>query len=398
MKLLFFLHSFGIGGAERRCAMIAGSFADRGDDVTAVLLDSPEVLYPIENRIRVIFLPAGDTIGTEIKPRGKSWDDPSLALDRKVSEVRSKEDIRSRPNDYSVEDLMAIIRSYSERIRAFVGSYPEHIVISWVTIYSVSCAIALSGLPNRFIFVECNAPGAEFPEDHLFNTLKKKWYPRARTAIFQTEEQMKFYGYLDRTAKYVIANPIRELGIPRYSGERRHIIVNFCRLRKSKRLTLLIDAFDIFRRDHPDYRLHIYGEGPEKDSILDHIRSKALSDCVSVIDFDINVHQKVYDCAMFVSSSLFEGLSNSMLEAMAVGLPVVCTDCRGGGARSVIKNGQNGLLVPVENPVALSEAMKRIADAPKLAEKLSKNAYLIGDKLSGDRILGKWDQAIRIPD
>jgi glycosyltransferase involved in cell wall biosynthesis len=93
---------------------------------------------------------------------------------------------------------------------------------------------------------------------------------------------------------------------------------------------------------------------------------------------------------MFVSSSLFEGMSNSMLEAMSIGLPVVCTDCYGGGASAVIRDGENGLLVPVENAAALAEAMMRIARDPSLANRLSENAVRIKDTLAKEKICRLW--------
>ena len=97
---------------------------------------------------------------------------------------------------------------------------------------------------------------------------------------------------------------------------------------------------------------------------------------------------------MFVSSSDYEGMSNSMLEAMAMGLPCVCTDCPAGGARAVIKDGENGLLTPVGDSHALYLAMKKIAENPGLANKLSQNSVKIRNKQSVDKIIKKWMELI----
>ena len=97
---------------------------------------------------------------------------------------------------------------------------------------------------------------------------------------------------------------------------------------------------------------------------------------------------------MFVSSSDFEGMSNSMLEAMALGLPCVCTDCPAGGARAVIKDGENGLLTPVGDSHALYLAMKKVAENPELAAKLSKNSVKIREEQSVDKIIKKWMELI----
>ena len=97
---------------------------------------------------------------------------------------------------------------------------------------------------------------------------------------------------------------------------------------------------------------------------------------------------------MFVSSSDYEGLSNSMLEAMAIGLPTVCTDCPVGGARMVIRDGENGLLVPVGDREALAAAMCRVADDRALAETLSQNGRTLREKLSIGVIADEWERLI----
>ena len=93
---------------------------------------------------------------------------------------------------------------------------------------------------------------------------------------------------------------------------------------------------------------------------------------------------------MFVSSSDYEGLSNSMLEAMAIGLPCVCTDCLGGGAREVIKDRENGLIVPMNDAEAMCRAMKEYIEDPALAEKCSLNAAAIREELSVEKITRQW--------
>ena len=97
---------------------------------------------------------------------------------------------------------------------------------------------------------------------------------------------------------------------------------------------------------------------------------------------------------MFVSSSNYEGMSNSMLEAMAMGIPCVCTDCPAGGARAVIKDGKNGLLTPVGDAHALCKAMKRIAKNPDLASKLSQNSVKIRETQSVEKIIEEWMELI----
>ena len=142
--------------------------------------------------------------------------------------------------------------------------------------------------------------------------------------------------------------------------------------------------------DYPDYILQIYGDGPEKQSLLNYIISKELDDRVLIRSHVPDIHNSIRDCTMFVSTSDWEGLSNSMLEAMAIGLPTVCTDCDGGGARMMIQDHVNGLLVPKGDVQAVYQAMKKIIEDEELAEKLSINCSKLKEELSVDNIVNEW--------
>jgi glycosyltransferase involved in cell wall biosynthesis len=77
---------------------------------------------------------------------------------------------------------------------------------------------------------------------------------------------------------------------------------------------------------------------------------------------------------MFVLSSDYEGISNSLLEALSIGLPSISTDCPCGGSRYLIQNGVNGFLVPVGDAEKMAEAMRQIADDPVLAVEMGLKA------------------------
>lgn len=79
---------------------------------------------------------------------------------------------------------------------------------------------------------------------------------------------------------------------------------------------------------------------------------------------------------------------------MAIGLPTICTDCPAGGARAIIKDHENGILVPVDDVQAMADAMKEVADNPELSEKLSINGTKIREVLSVDKIVNQWMEII----
>ena len=98
---------------------------------------------------------------------------------------------------------------------------------------------------------------------------------------------------------------------------------------------------------------------------------------------------------MFVLSSDFEGLSNSMIEALALGIPTIATDCPIGGSRMVIENGVNGYLVPIRNKERLADAMIDIASHPDVQRRFSEQSSLLRQKLSAPSIARQWLSVIQ---
>ena len=140
--------------------------------------------------------------------------------------------------------------------------------------------------------------------------------------------------------------------------------------------------------------MHVFGKADEKEKIVQYVSDKGLNKWISFFDFDVNIHSKIVDYAMFVTSSDREGMSNSMLEAMAIGLPTISTDCPAGAARMLIENYVNGIVVPMRDPQAMYEAMKYIIEHPQEAEQMSIRATEIRDKLSMSRIGEQWARAL----
>lgn len=217
--------------------------------------------------------------------------------------------------------------------------------------------------------------------------------------VSQTDYTSDYFKKLGANNIRVIGNPLA-LATPVYYGERSNRIVNFCRISKEKRLDLLIKAFSVFRNDFPDYCIDIYGnivtqaEAEHRTELLNLIDSLGLTDCVKIHDARKDIHEVVKDASMFISTSDFEGLSNTMIEAMALGLPCICTDCDGGGAREYIENGINGLLIPKDDEAALIEAMKIFASDRAFAEKCGQNAATVREKLEIKNIITQWQNVI----
>lgn len=220
-------------------------------------------------------------------------------------------------------------------------------------------------------------------------------YKRADHMVFQSFDVCDWYKQTYGINGSVIFNPIKENLPQPYEGERQKKIVNFCRISSVKNLPLLMKSFSRFLHEHPEYELYIYGDVDESakeygNKIIEELSLLPCKEKIHISPAIYNIHDIVKDYAMFVSSSDYEGMSNSMIEAMAIGLPTICTDCPAGGARAVIKDHENGLLVPIKDEIALCNAMSEIAANPDLANSLSSAASVIRYKQSADTIAQKW--------
>lgn len=123
-----------------------------------------------------------------------------------------------------------------------------------------------------------------------------------------------------------------------------------------------------------DVRFDVIGDGPERQQMLYTIRDLDLSDRVRLLGRlpPEKVREHLWNADAFLLSSLSEGISNAVLEAMSCGLPVVTTDC--GGMAEAVRNGVDGYVVPVRSAPAMADALERLARDPALAATLAASA------------------------
>lgn len=347
LDIVFVSNALANGGAARVISVLAKAFSEQGSKVGVAVYSTFPGEYPLP----------GD-IAKEYGPKGNS----GTAKARRIAWLRSV----ARRN-------------------------PDSTIVAFEYFVNMQTLMACAGLPNRVVVSERNDParvGSNFPTGWL----RERLYRRADMLVCQTDEAASYFS--DRVNKCVILNPLKE-GLPSpYAGERRKAVVTFCRLERQKNLPMLVRAFARFHEAYPDYTLEIYGDGKEHDGLAPLIDDLGLADVARICPGRPDIHDAVRDAAMFVLPSDYEGLSNSMLEAMAIGLPVICTDCPCGGARMVIEDGESGLLVPVGDEEALVDAMVRMASSPALTVKLSHNAAVLRERLSASKICSKWMRVI----
>lgn len=245
---------------------------------------------------------------------------------------------------------------------------------------------------RRVLLSERNYP-AEFYKTQKAMDEATDYYRRADKVVFQTEAAAVCFPDLDPRKVAVIPNAVPPQD-ERWRGAQGKGISFAGRLDTQKNPEMLLRSFALFSDARPGYRLDVYGDGPMRG------RLESLAEELGVGQ-SVFFHGKVADVAarlsgslMYVSTSDYEGISNSMLEAMGMGMPCVCTDCAGGGARLAIDDGESGLLVPRGDEAAMARAMGRVADDPVFAAHLSWGAMETASKFAPEGIYGRWAELL----
>lgn len=212
--------------------------------------------------------------------------------------------------------------------------------------------------------------------------------------VFQTEGAKSAYGKGLQNRSVVIPNPIfinGEIPVAKQC-QRNKTVVSVGRLdNHQKRYDVMLKAFALFSEKHPEYVLKLYGSGPDEDTIRAWVRDMNLTDKVRFMGVSKQPMQDIADDGMFLITSDYEGISNALLEAMAVGLPCVSTDHSPGGARLLITDHENGLLAPIGDSEALAKAMCEFVDNSALAEKCGEKAKNVLERFAPARIIDMWE-------
>lgn len=301
----------------------------------------------------------------------------------------------SVPARYAYLSIFAQYHTEIKALKEKLQNEPVTKVISFLQPSVPITLIATKKLPNRIVISERGDPKRLLKKRYGYNFIKK-YYQRADAVVFQTNDAKTAYPDNISAKGTVIFNPINDKLPEPYHGERTKYITTFCRISRQKNLPVLVEAFAEFHKEFEDYRLKIIGEPQNDDDRASLAEAKTLANKLGITDyidfmpFSAQVHGLIIRDAMYVNSSDYEGMSNAMLEAMAIGMPVICTDCPIGGANAVINNNKNGILTEVGNAKELCDAMKRIASDSKFADKLSHNASQIRYNLSLDNTARKW--------
>lgn len=332
-KVALFLPSLRGGGAERVMVNLARGFAEQGLKVDLVLARAEgPYLTQVSPEVRVVDLHAPRVLA-------------------------------------SLPGLVRYLRR--ERPVALLSALDHaNIVALWARkLAAVPCRLVVS-VHSTLSRAADNAPTAR---GRFMPYLIHRFYPRADAIVAVSRgvaEDLAKRARLPLERIQVIYNPVvtselldkakEPLDHPWFEPGQPPIILSAGRLTAAKDYPTLIRAFAGVRRQRPA-RLMILGEGEERPKLESLVRELGLEDCVSLPGFVDNPYAYMARAAVFVLSSAWEGLPTVLIEAIAVGTPVVATDCPS-GPREISSLTGGFSLVPSGEPLALGRAITKVMD------------------------------------
>lgn len=347
------IHALGYGGAGKMIVKLADALAQRNDT---------EVIIYVEESV------------------GKHY-----AMDDRVKVYQETQFF----SNYLTRHFREMFQ-----LRRRVKEINPDLVISFQTNQN---ALAVYATRGRHIPVIVSERGDPYVYHNLVAKIKTWVINHAEGGVFQTHQAMAYYGKGLQSRSRVIYNPcpIEVVERPQWQ-DRRDEVAFVARFDiHQKRQDLMVDAFAIVVKKHPEVKLVFYGKGePDMSTIREKVANLGLQDNVVFKGLVNNVIQEIKDSKLFVMTSDFEGMPNALIEAMIAGLPCLSTDCSPGGARELIVDGENGLIVPCGGINAVAEKILYLLDHPEIADKMGQEAQSISEKLNPKRIFGQWNEYV----
>lgn len=373
MKVSFLIHTiYGIGGTIRTTLNLAEELAGRHEvEIVSVFRHRDEPLFAIDPRITVV--PLVDTRPSS--PTNESTHERHLlpAEHFPKSEARYKE--YSRLTDERVRDHYA-----GSDADVVIGTRPG--LVAYVAAFAPEGAVLVG-------------------QEHMTHNHHKPVL-RAEMAAFLTKLDAFVTVSEGDAASWRAQMPLpgtRVLAIPNSvpepvvtpSDTSGTTIVAAGRLASEKQYHVLIEAFAKVVAQRPEWTLRICGWGNQKDRLRKRIDDLGLYNSVHLMGPRSPIEPEWVKGAIAVSTSRHESFGMTLVEAMRCGLPVVSTDCDY-GPREIIKDGEDGLLVPVGDVDAIAGALIRLIDDPALRRRMGAAALVNGRRFDPGPVAKQYEE------
>lgn len=353
MKLLFYINAIHDGGAERVISSLASAFSTHGYQVILVTSFRGDWEYTLNPNVKRLSLE-----DMEIK---------QSFLRRNVSRIL--------------------------KLRKICRQEKPDLIISFMGEPNFRALLATKGLPIKNMISVRADPNYEYA-DRVRGFLGRHLLPTADGGVFQTEAAKKWFPVKLQKKSKIIFNPIGEEFYQVLYHPILGRIVSCGRLEKEKNFAMLIDVVAGVAKKYPKVQLLIYGEGSLRENLQEQIKKVGMEDRIFLMGATDDVPKVLSEASIFVLSSITEGMPNALMEALAVGVPCISTDCPCGGPRMLIDSGENGILVKNHDAAALREAMERLLDNPAEAAALGERAKKRALEYRQEKVFGEWKEYV----
>lgn len=347
-RILFYINTLAGGGAERVITQLASRFSEDQYDVLLVSSFPVENEYPLAGSVRKVYLEK-----EQLK---------QSKLTRNFNRIR--------------------------KLRTVCREFQPDIAIAFMQEPNFRLIIATMGLPTKTIVSVRNDPNQEYA-GRIGRFVGKCILPMANGCVFQTKQAQSWFPKRLQRKSAIIMNAVAESFFEVQRDNPQNVIV-VGRLNKQKNHEMLIRAFARIADKHPEQNLLIYGKGDQKETLRELISTLDMHERVLLMGATTQVSQVLAQAGVFVLSSDYEGMPNALLEAMAAGVPCVSTDCPCGGPAMLIRNGKNGLLVPVGHEDAMANAIDCLLIDSILAKSLGDAAREDAEDYRPEKVFEVW--------
>lgn len=355
-RLMLIIGSLQGGGAERQLSDMANYWAGRGAEVTLATWSGPEV---------------------------KDFYTLASGVSRQWLNISSP---RLMPFAAVVSSVRRVLR-----LRLVLRSLRPDAIVSFIDISNVHTLLAARGMHIRVVVSERTHPAINRTIGMPWRVLRRICYHMADVVVAQTQDAGRWLERNCHARVRVIPNSLR--GLPQIRCERELMIIAVGRLSKEKGFDLLVKSFARIVLDYPRWRVCIIGEGSERQALADLRDELGLRERVDFVGEVRQVELWMARASLLVHPSRREGFPNAVLEAMGMGLAVICTDCRAGPSE-LIEDGVNGRLVPVDDVDALTRAMRELMAEPELRQRLGREASKVRQLFRQEYIMEKWEDCL----
>lgn len=293
------------------------------------------------------------------------------------------------------------IKAYTSFIRGYI--YVRKYVLKTVGEYEPDCIISFLPKADFMTFVAkrkyrfcwiVSERSDPWERGMLQQRVLESIYKKSCYLVCQTDSVRKYYLRKGIKNTRVIPNPVV---IPKADGNRRirekygSFAIAVGRLDRVKNYPLMFSAFmQAVKECKSDFKLIVLGNGPKYYELIKLINELHADERIKLLGRMANVMDYLFNASFFISSSIYEGQSNALMEAMSARLPVICTDVRTGSARELVSDN-NGILVPVNNEKEMIIAIKKMLNLDENSkEKMGRNSRAVIQRMNPVEIMETW--------